>query len=63
MEWFLILTIYINAPGEGVNVVGSQQVQVAMPSQEVCEEIAELQIDKDAECWARKIRGAPEAKE
>ena len=63
LRWFLIVTIYINAPGDGVQVIGEQKVSIAMPSREVCRTIKDLQIDNDAKCWALDDDGAPEVRE
>lgn len=59
MQWILVLYIYSSVGWIGDTTGGYRppptRLEVIMPSQEVCFEIAKLNRDNNAECWAKPI--------
>jgi hypothetical protein len=57
MKWFLVGYIVFASGGDAGIVQGyvtpSRQYQLAMPSQEVCQQIVTLNKFANLECWAK----------
>lgn len=57
MNWFLIIYVIWSQGGDAGIVQGyvapSQRIEIAMPSQDMCEQIAKLNRFRSAECWAK----------
>lgn len=57
MAWFLVFYVAYSTGGDPGIVMGYQaptrMVQVEMPSQETCEQIAKMNLYMSAECWAK----------
>jgi hypothetical protein len=57
MTWFLIMyVVYSSGIDPGIiqgYVAPTKMVQLVMPSQEVCEQIKQLNRFQSAECWAK----------
>ena len=57
MNWFLVVYAFWSPGGDPGIVQGyvapSQRIEIAMPSQDICEQIAKLNHFRNAECWGK----------
>jgi hypothetical protein len=57
VTWFLIVLIHVaNCPGKCQDVPG---VTIAMPSQEVCMAVKDLNPEEPLTCWGKPNASAP----
>jgi hypothetical protein len=57
MKWFFVTYAIFSAGGDPGIVQGyvapSVRVEIQMPSQDLCEQVAKLNRYRNAECWAK----------
>jgi len=58
MNWFLVFYAFLPGPGGDPGIMQgyvapSVRAELAMPSQEICEQVAKLNKFRNTECWAK----------